>query len=79
MIHERTMEYAVRCMDYFEHMALTVYAKLTEAPEVKPPWEMTNAELLRALKMKFPDISQGEIARLIRKSPAYVSKVMNQQ
>lgn len=79
VIHESTMEYAVRCMDYFEHMALTVYAKLTEAPEVKPSSEMTNAELLRALKMKFPDISQGEIARLIHKSPAYVSKVMNQK
>lgn len=79
VLHESTMEYAVRCMDYFEQMALTVYAKLTEAPDTKPPSEMTNAELLRALKMKFPDISQGDIARLIHKSPAYVSKVMNQK
>lgn len=79
VLHESTMEYAVRCMDYFEQMALTVYAKLTEAPDTKPPSEMTNAELLRALKMKFPDITQGDIARMIHKSPAYVSKVMNQK
>lgn len=79
VLHESTMEYAFRCMDYFEQMALTVYAKLTEAPDTKPPSEMTNAELLRALKMKFPDITQGDIARMIHKSPAYVSKVMNQK
>ena len=79
VLHESTMEYAVRCMDYFEQMALTVYAKLTEAPDTKPPSEMTNAELLRALKMKFPDITQGDIARMIHKSTAYVSKVMNQK
>lgn len=79
VLHESTMEYAVRCMDYFEQMALTVYAKLTEASDTKPPSEMTNAELLRALKMKFPDITQGDIARMIHKSPAYVSKVMNQK
>ena len=79
VLHESTMEYAVRCMDYFEQMALTVYAKLTEAPDTKPPSEMTNAELLRALKMKFPDITQGDIASMIHKSPAYVSKVMNQK
>jgi len=79
VLHESTMEYAVRCMDYFEQMALTVYAKLTEAPDTKPRSEMTNAELLRALKMKFPDITQGDIARMIHKSPAYVSKVMNQK
>lgn len=79
VIHEGTMEYAVRCMDYFEQMALTVYAKLTDAPDPKPPSAMTNAELLRALKMKFPDISQNDIARLIHKSAAYVSKVLSQK
>ena len=36
ILHEETMEYAIRCMDYFEKMALLVYNKISDNAEGKP-------------------------------------------
>lgn len=35
ILHGNTMEYAIRCMDYYEKMAKLVYSKLVDQPEIK--------------------------------------------
>lgn len=77
ILHENTMEYAIRCVDYFEKMALLVYEKLLDAPLVKGNQEMSNSDILRQFMMRFPNVSQNQLARLINRTPAYISQVKN--
>lgn len=76
ILHGTTMEYAIRCMEYFEKMAMLVYSKLVDQPEIKQPSEMTNADLIHLFFERYPKVSQNAFARLTGVSPAYVSKVM---
>ena len=78
-LHEGTMAYSIRCMDYFERMALLVYAKITDDPQPKPPKEVSNADIIRELFTRFPNISGNRLASLIGCSPAYISKVRNEK
>lgn len=75
-IRENTMEYAIRCMAYFERMAFIVYERLIAPSEVKPANELTNAEILREFMRRYPSVSQNALATLINKAPAYICKVM---
>ena len=75
-IRENTMEYAIRCMAYFERMAIIVYERLTAPSEVKPANELTNAEILREFMRRYPSVPQNALATLINKAPAYICKVM---
>ena len=70
------MEYAIRCMAYFERMAIIVYERLTAPSEVKPANELTNAEILREFMRRYPSVPQNALATLINKAPAYICKVM---
>lgn len=78
-LHESTMAYAIRCMEYFERMALLVYHKLVEPPEVKTLSGMTNAEFIPEFFRRYPKVSQNAFAQLTGVSPAYVSKVMKKK
>jgi hypothetical protein len=79
ILHGNTMEYAICCMEYFEKMAMLVYSKLVDQPEIKQPSEMTNADLIHLFFERYPMVSQNAFARLTGVSPAYVSKVMKQK
>ena len=78
-LHESTMAYAIRCMEYFERMALLVYHKLVEPPEVKTLSGLTNAEFIPEFFRRYPKVSQNAFAQLTGVSPAYVSKVMKKK
>lgn len=78
-LHESTMAYAVRCMEYFEKMALLVYNRLVDPPEIKTVSGMTNAEFIPEFFRRYPKVSQNAFAQLTGVSPAYVSKVMKKK
>lgn len=78
-LHESTMEYAIRCMAYFEKMALLVYRKLVDAPEIKTISNLTKAEFVQEFFRRYPKVSQNAFAMLTGVSPAYVSKVMKKK
>lgn len=79
ILHGSTMEYAIRCMDYFEHMAMAVYRKIADGAALKPSRGQTKSELLQAFFHAYPDVSKNALAQLIGVSPAYLSKVTNQK
>lgn len=78
-LHESTMEYAIRCMEYFEKMALLVYRKLVDPPEVKTVSNMTNAEFIPEFFRRYSKVSQNAFAQLTGVSAAYVSKVLKKK
>ena len=78
-LHESTMAYAIRCMGYFERMALLVYHRLVDPPEVKTISGLTNAEFIPEFFRRYRHVSYNAFANLIGVSPAYVSKVMNKK
>lgn len=73
-IRASTMEYAIRCMEYFEYMAKLVEKKISEP--ATPRLDQTNRpQILRAFMRAYPEVTQGELARLIKVSAPYISKV----
>ena len=77
ILHEDTMEYAIRCMEYFEKMALLVYSKISDNAEDKQSQSMSNSDVLRLFMQRFPEASQNQIALAIKRTPAYISQVKN--
>lgn len=75
IMRKEPMEYAIRCMEYFEQMALLVYSRIAEQPPIVKPEQMSKTELLSAFMRLYPDVSQGQLAKLIGVSPAYISKI----
>lgn len=78
-LHENTMKYAIRCMAYFEKMALLVYDKLTERSSAVTITEVTNADFIREFFKRYPKVSQNAFARLTGVSAPYITKVMKQK
>jgi hypothetical protein len=68
------MDYAVRCMEYFEATALRVRDKLKGLDTRQ---QMTNPELLRELCRRFDVKSQSMLAQTLNLSPPYISQVLN--
>ena len=69
------MEYAIRCMDYFEVMALKVYEKLIEQPEPKRGNGVTtNQEAIHQLLTRYPNTKRQKLAELLGVSVQYISK-----
>lgn len=58
-------------------MALLVYHRLVDPPEVKTISGLTNAEFIPEFFRRYTKVSYNAFANLIGVSPAYVSKVMN--
>ena len=75
IMRKEPMEYAIRCMEYFEQMALLVYSRIAEQPPVVKPEQMSKTELLSTFLRLYPDVPQGQLAKLIGVSPAYISKI----
>ena len=75
IMRKEPMEYAIRCMEYFEQMALLVYSRIAEQPPIVKPEQMSKTELLSAFLRLYPDVPQGQLAKLIGVSPAYISKI----
>lgn len=74
LIAGEAMDYAVRCMEYFEATALMVRDKLKGLDTRQ---QMTNPELLRELCRRFDVKSQSMLAQALNLSPAYISQVLN--
>ena len=74
LIAGEAMDYAVRCMEYFEATALKVRDKLRGLDTRQ---QITNPELLRELCRRFDVKSQSMLAQALNKSPAYISQVLN--
>ena len=74
-LNESAMEYAIRCMDYFEVMALKVYDKIRDQPAPKPTVE-TSAEFISKFFARYPNVTQNQFANLIGVTPAYISKIL---
>lgn len=75
ILHGSTMEYAIRCMDYFEAMAKKVYSILTDnnaAP--KPTNATTKGDAIRLLCSFYPQLNRNKLALALGVSPAYISK-----
>lgn len=75
ILREATMEYAIRCMDYFEEMAKRVYQKLLESPAEKSNKKETKADHLLAVILDHPDIPLNRIAKCFGYSAAYLSHI----
>ena len=74
-LNESAMEYAIRCMDYFEVMALKVYEKLIEQPEPKRGSGVTtNQEAIHQLLTRYPNTKRQKLAELLGVSVQYISK-----
>lgn len=73
LITGNVMDYAVRCMEYFEATALMVRDKLKGLDTSQ---QMTTPELLRALYRRF-GFKQSMMAQALNVSPAYISQVVN--
>lgn len=56
LLHGDTMEYAIRCMQYYEEMAMLVYRRLVDHPEIKQTSEMTNADLIHLFFERYPKV-----------------------
>lgn len=74
-LNESAMEYAIRCMAYFEAMAFKVYDRITDNIETKPT-TLTCADIICKLFEKYPKISQNQLANVLGVSPAYISKIL---
>lgn len=75
MMHGDAMEYAIRCMDYFEKMALKVYDKIRDKTTQAPATE-TSADFICKFFERYPKVSQNQFANLVGVSPAYISKIL---
>lgn len=74
-MRESAMEYAIRCMTYFEAMAFKVYDKICDQPPAKPAAE-TSAEFICKFFERYPKVTQNQFANLVGVSPAYISKIL---
>ena len=74
-LNESAMEYAIRCMSYFEAMAFKVYDKICDQPAPKPTVE-TSAEFICKFFERYPKVTQNQFANLVGVSPAYISKIL---
>ena len=74
-LNESAMEYAIRCMDYFEAMAFKVYDKICDHHEPRPATE-TSAEFICRFFERYPKVTQNQFANLIGVTPAYISKIL---
>lgn len=80
ILHEETMEYAIRCMDYFEKMALLVFEKLTEQMQVQKVQNTnpSSVDVIRNIFRVFPKATQSGVAHALGVSAPYISKVLKQ-
>lgn len=74
-LEKHTMEQAVKCMDYFEDMAMRVFFELT-AKSPSAMRKITSAELIKAIREKNPAIAPVEIGALLGVSRQNVERVL---
>lgn len=77
-LNESAMEYAIRCMSYFEAMALKVYERLTEQPNVKrSSGVLTNKYLIKQLLTRYPKAQEkkNELAKILGVKVQYICNV----
>lgn len=72
VLSSKTMDYAIACMKYFEHTALKVQALINgDAPLVK----LTKTDVLKKLLEFYPDINQTQLAKVLKLSQQYISRL----
>lgn len=78
ILHEDTMENAIRCMAYFERMALMLYDILTEQLKLQnvKAQTPTSADVIRNIFKLFPRATQSMVAHALGVSAPYISKVL---
>ena len=70
------MEYAVRCMDYFERCAEKVYGKLTGAGQQSAAKMMGTEEMIANVYRLTNPVSQGAVADALGVSQQFISKCL---
>lgn len=73
LLHASTMAYAIRCMRYFERMALQVYGILSTPGDDGAP--TTKTATLRSLLRFYPETNRSRLAEALGVSGALISKV----
>jgi hypothetical protein len=75
LVSGESMEYTIRCMEYFEQSAVAVY-ELIQGIAPNSSKEMTQADILRMVKEKVGIKNQRAFAEGIGKDPSYVSRIL---
>lgn len=75
-ISEQAMEYAVRCMNYFEANAIKVYEKIFDV-SVRQEAPRTQKEIIRQFARDVAVKKQSAFAEGIGKDPAYISRILS--
>ena len=75
LVSGESMEYTIRCMEYFEQSAVAVY-ELIQGIAPNSSKEMTQADILRMVKDKVGIKNQRAFAEGIGKDPSYVSRIL---
>lgn len=70
------MEYAVRCMDYFERCAEKVYMKLTEGKRQPEAKAMGKEEMIANVYHLTNPVSQRAVADALGVTQQYISKCL---
>ena len=72
------MDYAIRCMRYFEHTAIKVYEKIFDINQQKSVvMPTTLAGWIRLFAENVRITNQKAFANGISRDPAYISKALN--
>ena len=72
------MDYAIRCMHYFEHTAIKVYEKIFDINQQKSvAMPTTLAGWIRLFAENVRITNQNAFAHGISRDPAYISKALN--
>lgn len=73
VLSAQTMEYAIKCMDYFEYTAFKVQNLINGD---KPMVQLTKQDVLKRLFEFYPNINQSELARTLGTTQQYISKTI---
>ena len=70
------MEYAIRCMAYFEKSAIAVYERICDIIPQGNNENRTQAQIIRDFNKAVPIKNKTAFAEAIGKDPAYISRVL---
>lgn len=74
-ITAEVMQYSIECMDYFRLCGEKAFCLVANKSK---PKELTNADVLKLLKERYPKLNQSKLADAIGVKQPYVNRVFNQ-
>lgn len=70
------MEYTIRCMDYFEKSAITVYERICDIVPQGRDSSRSQAQIIRDFNKDVPIKNRTAFAEAIGKDPSYITRVL---